>query len=133
VGFTCRALGLGGEASGSLELHLMVGWILHREGVRFPMTDVVDLSTAESAYLTLLDARSMPRAAAAELVRALRTKTRHSGRQSNEVEIVQADAWHLIAAPLPGASIVHADYGRSACGPLQAGLFIRKIGRLLSN
>src|SRR6478735_9243031 len=36
----------------------------------FGMTDVVDLSTAESAYLTLLDARLRPRAAAADLVRA---------------------------------------------------------------
>ena len=64
----------------------------------FRMTDVVDLSTAESAYLTLLDARLKPRAAAADLVRALRTKTKNSGKQSHEVEMVQADAWLAICA-----------------------------------
>ena len=62
------------------------------------MTEVADLSTAESAYLTLLDARSVPGAAAAELVRALRTKTQNRGKQSHEVEIVQADAWLAICA-----------------------------------
>jgi hypothetical protein len=64
----------------------------------FGMTDVVDLSTAESAYLALLDARDKPRAAAADLVRALKTKTRNSGNQSHEAEIVQADAWLAICA-----------------------------------
>jgi len=62
------------------------------------MTDVVDLSTAEMAYLVLLEARQMPRAAAGDLVRALRTKTRNNGNQSREVEIVQADAWLAICA-----------------------------------
>jgi hypothetical protein len=62
------------------------------------MTDVVDLSTAEMAYLALLEARQMPRAAAGDLVRALRTKTRNNGNQSREVEIVQADAWLAICA-----------------------------------
>jgi hypothetical protein len=62
------------------------------------MTDVVDLSTAEMAYLALLEARQMPRAAAGDLVRALRTKTRNKGNQSREVEIVQADAWLAICA-----------------------------------
>jgi hypothetical protein len=62
------------------------------------MTDVVDLSTAEMAYLALLEARQMPRAAAGDLVRALRTKTRNNGNQSHEVEIVQADAWLAICA-----------------------------------
>jgi hypothetical protein len=64
----------------------------------FGMTDVADLSTAESAYVTLLDARHLPRAAAADLVSALRTKTQNSGKQSHEMEIVQADAWLAICA-----------------------------------
>jgi hypothetical protein len=63
----------------------------------FGMTDVL-LSTAEGAYLTLLDARLKPRAVAANLVRALKTKTRNGGKQSHEVEIVQADAWLAICA-----------------------------------
>jgi hypothetical protein len=63
----------------------------------FIMT-VVDLSTAESAYLTLLDAMHMPRGAAAALVRPLKTKTRNSGNQSHELEIAQADAWLAICA-----------------------------------
>jgi hypothetical protein len=62
------------------------------------MTDVVDLSTAESAYVALLDARHMPRAAAADLVRTLRTKAKNSGKHSHEVEMVQADAWLAICA-----------------------------------
>jgi hypothetical protein len=61
------------------------------------MTDV-DLSTAESAYLALLDAMHMPRRDAADLVRALRTETRNSGKQPHEVEMVQADAWLAICA-----------------------------------
>jgi hypothetical protein len=61
------------------------------------MTDV-DLSTAENAYMVLLDARHLPRAAAADLVRPLRTETKNSGEQSREVEIVQADAWLAICA-----------------------------------
>jgi hypothetical protein len=64
----------------------------------FDMTDVVDLSTAEGAFATLLDARDKPRAVAANLVRALKTKTRNSGNQSHEIEIVQADAWLAIRA-----------------------------------
>jgi len=40
------------------------------------MTDTVDVSLAESVYLTLLDAQHKPIAAAADLVRALKTKTR---------------------------------------------------------
>jgi hypothetical protein len=48
--------------------------------------------------LALLEARQMPRAAAGDLVRALRTKTRNNGNQSREVEIVQADAWLAICA-----------------------------------
>ena len=60
--------------------------------------DDVDLSTVESSYLALLDARNKPREAAADLVRALRTKTRNNGNQSREVEIVQADAWLAICA-----------------------------------
>jgi hypothetical protein len=62
------------------------------------MTDVADLSTAEGAFATLLDARDKPRAAAADLVRALKTKTRNSGNQSHEAEIEQADAWLAICA-----------------------------------
>jgi hypothetical protein len=62
------------------------------------MTDVVDLSTAESAYVALLKARLMPRTAAADLVRGLKTKTKNSGNQSHEAEIVQADAWLAICA-----------------------------------
>jgi hypothetical protein len=60
------------------------------------MTDV-DLSTAENAYLTLIDARLKP-TAAAHLVRALRTKMKNSGNQSRELEIAQADAWLAICA-----------------------------------
>jgi len=36
------------------------------------MTDIVDVSLAESVYLTLLDAQHKPIAAAADLVRALK-------------------------------------------------------------
>jgi hypothetical protein len=64
----------------------------------FGMTDVVDLSIAEGAFATLLDARDKPRAAAADLVRALKTKTRNSGNRSHGAEIVQADAWLAICA-----------------------------------
>ena len=59
---------------------------------------VVNLSIAESAYLALLDAMPMPRAAAAARVRPLKTSTRNSGNQSHEVEIAQADAWLAICA-----------------------------------
>ena len=59
---------------------------------------VLDLLTAESVYLALLDARHMPRVAAADLVRPLRAKTQNSGNQSREAEIVQADAWLAICA-----------------------------------
>jgi hypothetical protein len=62
------------------------------------MIHVVDLSTAESAYLTLLEAKDKPRAVAADLVCALRSKTQNSGKQLHEVEIVQADAWLAICA-----------------------------------
>ena len=62
------------------------------------MIDVVDLSTAESAYVALLEARDKPRTVAADLVRALRSKTQNSGKQLREVEIVQADAWLAICA-----------------------------------
>jgi hypothetical protein len=62
------------------------------------MTDTVDLSLAESVYLTLLDAQHKPITAAADLVRALKSKTQNSGNQSHEVEIAQADAWLAICA-----------------------------------
>ena len=62
------------------------------------MTDVVDLSVAESAYLTLLEAQQKPRPAAADLVRALKSKTRNTGTQPREIELVQADAWLAICA-----------------------------------
>jgi hypothetical protein len=62
------------------------------------MTDVVDLSKAESSYVTLLDARHKPRADAAHLVRALKIKTQNSGQQSHGVEMAQADAWLAICA-----------------------------------
>jgi hypothetical protein len=58
----------------------------------------VDLSIAENSYVTLLDAREKPREAAADLVRALRTKTKNSGKQPHKVEIVHADAWLAICA-----------------------------------
>jgi hypothetical protein len=58
----------------------------------------VELSTVEGTYVALLDARDKPRWAAADLVRALKTKTRNSGKQSREVEIAQADAWLAICA-----------------------------------
>ena len=58
----------------------------------------VDLSTVESSYVALLDAREKPREAAADLVRALKTKTRNSGKQSHEVEMAQAEAWLAICA-----------------------------------
>ena len=61
------------------------------------MTDV-DFSIAESAYMALLDARQMQHAAAADLVRTLRTKAKNSGEHSHEVEMVQADAWLAICA-----------------------------------
>jgi hypothetical protein len=67
-------------------------------GVMFAVMTVIDLLTAESALLVLLDARLRPRAVAAELVRALRNKTKNGGDQSIEVEIVQADAWLAICA-----------------------------------
>ena len=62
------------------------------------MTDIVDLSLAESVYLTLLDALHKPITAAADLVRALKSKTQNSGNQSHEVEMAQADAWLAICA-----------------------------------
>jgi len=58
----------------------------------------VDLSTAETSYMSLLDARKKPREVAADLIRVLRTKTRNSGKQPHEVEMVQADAWLAICA-----------------------------------
>ena len=61
------------------------------------MTEV-ELSIAESSYVTLLDARQKPREAAADLIRPLRTKIQNSGEQPHEVEIVQADAWLAICA-----------------------------------
>jgi hypothetical protein len=57
-----------------------------------------ELSTVESVYVTLLDARDKPRSVAADLIRALRAKTKNSGKQSHEIEIVQADAWLAICA-----------------------------------
>ena len=62
------------------------------------MTDTVDPSLAESVYLTLLDAQHKPITAAADLVRALKSKTRNSGNQPHEVETAQADAWLAICA-----------------------------------
>jgi hypothetical protein len=62
------------------------------------MNDTVDLSLAESAYLTLLDAQHKPIAAAADLVRALKSKTQNSGNQFHEIEMAQADAWLAICA-----------------------------------
>ena len=62
------------------------------------MTDIVDVSLAESVYLTLLDAQHKPIAAAADLVRALKSKTQNSGNQPHEVEMAQADAWLAICA-----------------------------------
>ena len=62
------------------------------------MIDTVDLSLAESAYLTLLEARRKPIGTAADLVRTLKNKTRNSGNQSHEVVIAQADAWLAICA-----------------------------------
>jgi hypothetical protein len=61
------------------------------------MTDV-ELSIAESSYVTLLDARQKPREAAADLIRPLRTQIQNTGKQPYEVEIVQADAWLAICA-----------------------------------
>jgi hypothetical protein len=58
----------------------------------------VDLSTVEGSYVALLDARDRPRGVAADLVRALKTKTQNSGKQSHEVEMAQADAWLAICA-----------------------------------
>jgi hypothetical protein len=57
-----------------------------------------DLSTAESVYVTLLDARQKPRDASAALVRALRSRTRNTGTHPREIEIAQADAWLAICA-----------------------------------
>jgi hypothetical protein len=62
------------------------------------MSDTVDLSLSESVYLTLLDARHKPIAAAADLVRALKSKTQNGGNQSHEVEMARADAWLAICA-----------------------------------
>ena len=53
----------------------------------------VDLSTAESSYVTLLDAREKPREVAADSIHVLRTRTQNSGKQLHELDIVQADAW----------------------------------------
>ena len=58
----------------------------------------LDLSIAESSYVTLLEARKKSREVAADLVRVLRTKTKNSGDQRHELEIVQADAWLAICA-----------------------------------
>jgi hypothetical protein len=62
------------------------------------MTDTVDVSLAESVYLTLLDAQNKPSTAAADLVRGLKTKTQNTGTQPREIELVQADAWLAICA-----------------------------------
>jgi hypothetical protein len=62
------------------------------------MADAVDLSLAESTYLTLLDAQREPAATAAEMVRALRSRTRNSGNQSHQIVIAQAEAWLAICA-----------------------------------
>ncbi|MEO6783467.1 MAG: hypothetical protein ABI407_18460 [Bradyrhizobium sp.] len=75
------------------------------------MDDAVDLSLAESAYLTLLDAQHKPSLAAADLVRALKTKTKNSGIQSHEVEIAQADAWLAICAL---SKSLDSDYGTTS-------------------
>ena len=56
------------------------------------MTDIIDLSLAESVYLALLDAQHKPSVAAADLVRALKSKTQNSGNQSAEIETAQATA-----------------------------------------
>jgi hypothetical protein len=59
----------------------------------------VELSLAESSYVTLLDARQKPRKAAADLIRSpLGTQIQNTGKQPYEVEIVQADAWLAICA-----------------------------------
>jgi hypothetical protein len=58
----------------------------------------VDLSTAESCYVTLLDAREKPREVAADLIRVLRTRTQNSGEQPHDLEIAQADAWLAVCA-----------------------------------
>jgi len=46
----------------------------------------------------LLNAHHKPITAAADLVRALKSKTQNSGNQSHEVEMAQADAWLAICA-----------------------------------
>jgi hypothetical protein len=68
------------------------------EGEIFGMSNTVDLSLAESAYLTLLDAQHKSSIAAADLVRALKNKTRNTGTQPHEIEMAQADAWLAICA-----------------------------------
>ena len=62
------------------------------------MSNTVDLSLAESAYLTLLDAQRKPIGTASYLVRALKGRTRNSGNQSREIVIAQAEAWLAICA-----------------------------------
>jgi hypothetical protein len=59
----------------------------------------VDLSIAESAYATLLDARGKPHNVAADLVRPLKSETQNdeAGRP-HEIEIAQAEAWLAICA-----------------------------------
>ena len=61
------------------------------------MSDI-DLPVADSAYATLLDARHTPRNIAADLARPLMNETEHLGVRSNEIEIMQADAWLAICA-----------------------------------
>jgi hypothetical protein len=63
------------------------------------MSDI-DLSVADSAYATLLDARHTPRNIAADLARPLMNETENLGVRSNEIEIMQADAWLAILCTL---------------------------------
>jgi hypothetical protein len=52
------------------------------------MSDI-DLSVADSAYATLLDARHTPRNIAADLARPLMNETENVGVRSNEIEIMR--------------------------------------------
>ena len=58
----------------------------------------VDLTVAESAYATLLEASHKPRNVAADLLRPLRTETRNESGRPHEIEIAQAEAWLAICA-----------------------------------
>jgi hypothetical protein len=58
------------------------------------MSDI-DLSVADSAYATLLDARHKPRNIAADLARPLMNETENLGVRSHEIEIMEADALTL--------------------------------------